>query len=134
MEHLPALLRKDRRPLRPDEPEKWDVLFNGDLLISRHHDPEHAACRALLARGLTGKVAFVHTNGMAGMTMDIEKGAGLTVSENEHHGPYFTQYQPFNRAGNAISKLAVSSPARAEPSDGEKYQPRQTLAGDGRAA
>ena len=68
------------KPLNPDGPEKWSAWVDGVPLVTRVRDPEHAACRALLAAGTTGRVAFRHLKtGTIGLSMDIEWGAGRSA-------------------------------------------------------
>ena len=75
--------------------QKWNVTFDGKTLVSAERDPEHAACRALLALGITGRVTFIHAaTGMAGLTMDIAKGAGRTATENDL-GLRIRKFEPF---------------------------------------
>lgn len=111
-----VVLEADKRPLRPDEPQKWNATFLDEPLLTRVRDPEHSACRALLARGVTGKVTFIHkSSGMAGLTMDIEKGADLTVREKTDTGrPRVVKYQPFPDT--------VSSPAAVSAFEGESVR------------
>ena len=35
---------------------RWSVIFRGKLLVERSRDPECDAARALLAKGITGKL------------------------------------------------------------------------------
>jgi hypothetical protein len=113
-----VVLQADERPLRPHEPQKWNATLRDEPLLTRVRDPEHDACRALLARGITGKVTFVHkATGMAGLSMDIEKGSGLTVRENTDTGrPRVTKFQPFPDSG--------SSPASVSPLEGMELPER----------
>ena len=86
----------DDRPIKPDGFQLWNTTYAGDMLLSRVRDPEHASCRALLARGILGRVTFVHDRtGAAGLSMDIEKGAGLTAVERDDRGISIEEYRPF---------------------------------------
>ena len=61
----------------------YDVLFDGDLIVSDSHDPEHDLARALLARGLTGTVTLIDgKTGKPRTTIDIEKAAPWCVGSN----------------------------------------------------
>ncbi len=74
----------------------WHVLVDGETIVRSARDPEHQACRALLALGVTGKVTFRHADGMAGMTMDIAAGAGLSVNDSTGDGhPRVRKFRPF---------------------------------------
>lgn len=76
----------------------WNV-FRGDMvLVSRHRDPEHAACRALLATGVTGEALFVHrSSGMPGMMMNIERAAMFSTIDDDAVGLRTIRYVPFDR-------------------------------------
>ncbi len=61
---------------------RFRVTHNGATLIESSRDPEHDACRALLALGLSGTLETYFPGGtVARMRLDIEQGAKLTVSE-----------------------------------------------------
>jgi hypothetical protein len=69
------------------------VSFNGEVLVASSRDPEFAACRALLARGIRGKVKVIDDNTRRHRsTVDIERGAKLTCEEGAH-GPHFVKYR-----------------------------------------
>ena len=81
---------------------------NGGVLIKSSHSPEFEACRALLAEGITGRLE-VWRKGAAfpAMRLDIERGAGLTVSEGVKSGPKIRPWQPYD--GSAGSDRALPS-------------------------
>lgn len=84
----------------------WNVYFQGERILEDVRDPEHEACRALLAMGKSGRVMFTHLErGTIGMTMDIASGAGLSTRDEFLR---FASYKPF-----AASSLA-SQQAEAE--------------------
>jgi hypothetical protein len=61
---------------------RYSVLFDGNLLVERSRDPELDAARALLARGVTGRLTLLDgKTGRPRTILDIEKAAGLTVRE-----------------------------------------------------
>ena len=37
----------------------WHVEYDGERIVTGSRDPDHDACRALLARGVTGRVEFI---------------------------------------------------------------------------
>jgi hypothetical protein len=56
--------------------------FDGELIVVDSRDPEHDLARALLARGLTGKVTMLDAQtGKPRTVVDIAKAAELCVSE-----------------------------------------------------
>jgi hypothetical protein len=73
---------------------KWDVIIDGDLLLKASKNPEFEACRALVAKGLAGKLT-TYRDGRPAMTLDIEKAAKVTVRETKALGPRFARYLPF---------------------------------------
>jgi hypothetical protein len=61
---------------------RYSVMFDGKLLVERSRDPECDAARALLARGITGKLTLCDgKTGIPRTIIDIEKAARLTVEE-----------------------------------------------------
>jgi hypothetical protein len=72
----------------------WSVLYNGELLVSRSTTPEFDAARALLAKGITGKLTLLDgKTGRPRLTLDIERCAKLTVSEENRDGLRIRKYQ-----------------------------------------
>ena len=68
--------------------------------MKRHRDPEHAACRALRAMGITGRALFVHKDsGMPGLSMNIERAADFATVEDAKSGLRTIRYVPFARDG-----------------------------------
>jgi hypothetical protein len=76
--------------------QRYRVTHAGEVLSESTWNPEFEACRALLERGITGKLQ-VWRPGKAywGMQLDIERGAGLTVRETEEEGPYIARWRPY---------------------------------------
>lgn len=75
---------------------RYRVTSSGGVLIESARDPEHEACRALLAKGITGTLVTFHPGGkVARMRLDIARGAGLTVTEGATQGPRTTRWKPF---------------------------------------
>ena len=72
---------------------RWSVIFRGKLLVERSRDPECDAARALLAKGLTGKLTLLDgKTGKPRTIIDIEKAAFLTTEEGPT-GPRFVRYR-----------------------------------------
>ena len=73
----------------------WSVLYEGELLVSRSTTPEFDAARALLAKGVTGKLTLLDgKTGRPRLTLDIEKCAKLTVRDDRRRGPCFVKWTP----------------------------------------
>ena len=67
------------------------VEFGGELIVV---DPEHDLPRALLARGLTGKVTMLDAKtGKPRTVIDIAKAAELCVSEESRDGLRIRKYR-----------------------------------------
>ena len=61
---------------------RYSVLFEGRLLVDRSRDPECDAARALVAKGITGKLTMLDgKSGRPRTIIDIEKAARLTCEE-----------------------------------------------------
>ena len=71
----------------------YSVIYDGELLVDRSRDPECDAARALLAKGITGKLTLCDgKTGVPRIVIDIEKAAKLTVREE---GLRFVRWTPF---------------------------------------
>ena len=74
---------------------RYRVTYLGDTLIQSARDPTFEACRALLARGITGMLVTSSPGcSVPRMRVDIEKGAKLTTIDNATEGPWFGRYRP----------------------------------------
>jgi hypothetical protein len=83
---LPQMLKARLHPLANG---RYSVLFDGKLLVEGSRDPECDAARALLAKGITGKLTML--DGKTGRPRTIiEKAAKMTVEEGPH-GPHFVK-------------------------------------------
>lgn len=75
-------IRKLKR--KPTAPYTWAVVADdtGETIVERSKDPEFDACRALLAKGVTGTVeTYTGDRAFPSFRLDIEKGAGLTIED-----------------------------------------------------
>lgn len=61
-----------------------------------HREPIYSACRALLKKGVTGKLEIWadHSRYMIA-SVDIERGAKLTIQESDCLGPRTRAFEPF---------------------------------------
>jgi hypothetical protein len=67
---------------------RYSVIFDGKLLVERSSDPECDAARALLTRGITGKLALLDgKTGKPRIVIDIEQLAQLCVGASEEALP-----------------------------------------------
>jgi len=91
----------------------YRATFNGEEIVARSWDPEFAACRALKARGLTGRVEFFRVDVLHPylVVRDLAEGAGLRAYEDEAHTPTLRKWQPFDLDG-VVPEPAVTAAAR----------------------
>jgi hypothetical protein len=72
---------------------RYSVIFRGKLLVERSRDPECDAARALVAKGITGKLTLLDgKTGMPRTIIDIEKAALLTAEEGRD-APRFRRFR-----------------------------------------
>jgi hypothetical protein len=84
----------------------------GKVLIESTRNPEFDACRALLARGITGRLEVWRPGRVsADMRLDIERGARLTIRETDDRGLRLVRWEPFStdEAPNAVLSGRVES-------------------------
>jgi hypothetical protein len=75
-------------------------------MVEGRRNPIFDACRALLARGITGRLeVWRKGRASADMQLNIEKGAGLAVWESEKHSLRTVAWRP--RFPDAVSSCAV---------------------------
>lgn len=78
------------------------MIFPGKLLVERSRDPECDAARALVAKGITGKLTMLDgETGKPRTIIDIEKAARLTAEE----GPNAPRYRRFRGMEEAPTRL-----------------------------
>ena len=72
---------------------RYSVIYDGKLLVERSRDPECDAARALLAKGITGKLTLLDgKTGKPRIIINIEKAARLRVEEGPN-GPRFVKWR-----------------------------------------
>jgi hypothetical protein len=82
------------------------VAFNGETIVSNSRIPEFDACRVLLARGLIGTLVLADAvTGKNRLSLDIERGAKLTVREDRTRAPRLAKWKPFD--GGGLSRLVT---------------------------
>jgi hypothetical protein len=92
--------------------QRYRTTYLGSILIESSRNPEFDACRALLARGVTGKLRVWRSGrASADMCLDIERGTGLTIRETDDRGLRLVRWEPFSadQAPNAILSGRVES-------------------------
>jgi hypothetical protein len=78
----------------------YRVWYQDQILIERSRVPEYDACRALLARGITGRLSTYMGNEYPHLILDIEKAAKWTIREDEHWPPTLVRYRARPEAAN----------------------------------
>jgi len=105
----------DPTTIRGERGQYYRVHYRGAPLIDETWNPELEACRALLARGIGGRLeVWRFCKDHPDMLIpDIAKAAGSTVEENEKRGPRFAWWKPRPQAGpwNAASLSGGIAPA-----------------------
>jgi hypothetical protein len=87
------------------------VEFDGEIIVVCSRDPEHDAARALLAKGIIGKLTFVDANtGKPRTLIDIEKAAKLTVSEESRDGLRVRKYRESPDSGAQMPEDEILVP------------------------
>ena len=108
---------------------------DGDLLCDRVYNPVCESCCALMARGITGPFETRKPDvPYPCMTGDIEKAAGLTISEPDNGVVHFIKWNPFDK--DALSRSTIIAPASEDGSAG-RGKPAEAFAcprSDGEAA
>jgi uncharacterized Rossmann fold enzyme len=80
----------------PVSPERYEARLGDEVLVKSHRDPEHAAARALLERGITGRMTTTGLDGKPRMHFDIETAAQWSITEDDR-GLHRTRWKPFSR-------------------------------------
>jgi hypothetical protein len=74
---------------------RYCVTYLGEKLIEGARTPLFDACRALLARGITGTLVMYSPGGsVPRMRVDIEEGSQLTVAEGDKASARLARYRP----------------------------------------
>ena len=122
--------------IRGERGQRYRVHFQDAVLVEETWNPEFEACRALVARGVTGRLEVWRSGAEKGpiglfngealpispaypglIVPDIEEGARWTVVENDKEGPVIKPWEPFpdHLQPDAVSRSRVLAPAAASP-------------------
>ena len=92
---------------------RYSVICRGELIVDRSRDPECDAARALLARGITGKLTMLDgKTGKPRIIVDIEKAAKVRVSEESRDGLRFRPVDPANSSYSPVEAAPVKMRAK----------------------
>jgi len=109
--------------IRGERGQSYRVHYQGAVLIDETWNPEFEACRALLARGVTGRLEVWRPRGtFPGLILDIEKATKLTVEESATVSARIVPWMPFamgaGRETQASDEGAATLPRKeTEPAD-----------------
>jgi len=95
-----------------DSGHRYRVIHNGVTLIESTKNPEFDAARALLAKGITGRLEIWRQGASdRAILLDIRRAAELTVEDGDKAGPRFTRWQPrsVEPSTNAVSASGGSA-------------------------
>ena len=94
---------------------RYSVIFQGECIVSRSRDPEPDAARALLAKGITGRITLL--NGKTGKPrsiINIEKAAKLCTVERSRDGLRFDKVEQTPRRAPSSLETGVVEAVVAE--------------------
>jgi hypothetical protein len=108
--------------IRGERGQRYRVHFEGAVLIDDTWNPELEACRALVVRGVSGRLEVWRADraSPAMIITDIAGVSGRTVKENEKMGPRSAPWAPLpeDLGADAVSRDPVFAPAAEKVLDG----------------
>jgi hypothetical protein len=109
--------RVELEPIGLTEHGRHDrVTYAGETLVEGRRNPIFDACRALLARGITGRLeVWRRGKTTADMQLDIERGAGLAICETATVSLRIVPWQPWRPRPDVTSQNAVSRQSLQPP-------------------
>src|SRR5262249_28483886 len=105
---------------------RWDVEFEGEVLVRGSKDAECDLARALLAKGISGTVTVLDgASGRPRCIVNIEAAAKLTVREDRRKGLCFVPWKPMTKTARERVEGRAPKAERAAPKDrtGAERQP-----------
>ena len=86
----------------------YEAILNGEVIVSKSTDPVHAACRAMKAKGLFGRVEFYRPGDPypSLIVHNLDKAAMLRVVETKRVGPVIKKWRPFEMDGHRADHAA----------------------------
>jgi hypothetical protein len=95
-------------------------MYAGETLVEGRRNPIFDACRALLARGITGRLeVWRRGKTSADMQLDIEKGAALAIEQSDKKSIRLRRWVPMPVSCSQGEATAVISraPVVGHPAD-----------------
>jgi hypothetical protein len=71
----------------------YDVVLDGEVIVSDAWEPCFETARALLERGITGSITFLDHNTLK-PRITVKDAGKLTVVENSRSGPQLGKWKP----------------------------------------
>jgi hypothetical protein len=100
---------------------RWDVEFEGEVLVRGSRDPECDLARALLAKGISGTVTVVDRRSRKPRTIvNIERDSKRTVHEDRRKGPCFVRWKPLTKTARQRVEGRAPTAKRAAPKDQDR--------------
>ena len=92
--------------LRTAKRQYYKATLNGEVIVAKSSDPVHAACRAMKARGLFGRVEFFRPEATYPVLIvhDLGKAADLRIVETERVGPVIKKWRAFEMNGRIATE------------------------------
>jgi hypothetical protein len=85
---------------------RYDVLLGDEVIVRRSRDPEHDTARALLARGVGGRLRTIDfATGRPRMIVDIAKAARVTIVERDDGGLALVAHHPMTEHDKARARV-----------------------------
>lgn len=98
---------------RGNRGQRYRVTYQGDTLCESRN-PELDACRALLARGVTGTLEVWHRGAThAASRIDIAEGAKWTITEADRAGLMLVTWKPFQYGDESAVPIQPIPPSAA---------------------
>jgi hypothetical protein len=103
--------------------QRYRMMYAGEILAEGRRNPIFDACRALLARGITGRLeVWRRGKPSADMQLDIERGAGLAIEESDKKSIRLRRWVPMPLSRARGETTAVSLAADTDGEEGKKGQ------------
>jgi hypothetical protein len=126
--HREQARRSTRVELEPIGATGYRVLYAGEVLAEGRHNPIFDACRALLARGITGQLEVWRKDKPShAMQLDIEKGAGTASRETAAQNQRIASVSPDPSKRPPATTAVGNTYDSAAEADADRAQQKELL-------
>jgi hypothetical protein len=102
--------------IRAERGQHYRVYYQDAVLIDNTSNPEFEACRALLERGITGRLeVWRHGGSFPGLILDIARAARLTVEESATVSARIVPWVPFSMGAGRETQASDEGVATTLP-------------------